>query len=187
MDLIPNVITHNYDPARGIGRNICNLPPDQAEGVLEEIRASGTRKIKSNYLSRPMVVKDWLIAERERLLEKTPMSRPIYCFLGNFADGKDLSRPASLVMPFDAFPAEALTFTYPDSMASLPIATKEDHLVHRKEYHGQVLTLAEIKTVVAQYGLPGDRWMHDPTMIYDRFIEVQVWDDAPMKQFVDAL
>lgn len=184
MVLVPGVITHNYDPSRGIGKNICNLPVDQAELVLEDIRASGTRKIKPNYLERRIVVESWLIAERHKKLGETALGRPIYFFLGDFADGKDPSRPSSLTMPLSAFAPEALTFTYPDSMASLPIATQDCHEFHRKEYHVHVFTFSEIKSVVAQFGLPGNRWMHDPSMAYDKFIEVQVWDDRPIKHFL---
>ena len=186
MSVIPDVITHNYDPVRGIGKNICDLPACQAEQILEEIRASRTRHIKVNYLKRRIAVEDWLTAERYKKLGATVLNRPIYFFLGNFADGEDPSRPASLIMPLDAFQPEALTFTYPDSMASLPIATHEHHLFHRKPYHGRVFTLPEIKDVVSQFGLPGAHWKTDTTMQYDKFIEVQVWDNRPIKSFLSS-
>ena len=180
MTSFPAVITHNYDPARGAGRNLCDLPPVEAERILDEIRASGRRRVRANYLERRLAVEDWLRAERRRKLGDTPLERPVYFFLGNFADGRDPSRPASLVLPLDAFRPESLTFTYPDSMASLPIATRQELAFHRKPYHGQVFTLAELREVVARFGLPGERWKHDPAMAYDRFIEVQLWDDAPI-------
>jgi hypothetical protein len=105
-------------------------------------------------------------------------------FLGDFADGKDLSRPASLKKQLDAFRADVLTFTYPDSMASLLIATRDDHILHRKPYHGRVFTLPEIRKVVSKFGLPGNRWKTDPAMKYEKFIEVQVWDDSPMRNML---
>jgi hypothetical protein len=48
-----------------------------------------------------------------------------------------------------------ITFTYPDSMTSLPLATLIEHREDRKPYHGQVFTLDEIERVVAEYGMPG--------------------------------
>lgn len=183
---VPNVITHNFDSTRGAGRNICDLALADAERVLDEIRASGRRSIKPDYLARRLTVEDWLIAERRRKLGKTPLHRPLYCFLGDFAEGLDASRPSSLVMPLDAFSADTLTFTYPDSMASLPIATHDDHAEHRMPYHGQVFTLAEIREVVAIFGLPGTRWRDEPARAYDRFIEVQVWDALPLMAFIEA-
>jgi hypothetical protein len=184
MTLFPDVITHNYASARGIGRNICNLPDAEAERILTDIQAVAGRQMSANYLKRRRVIEDWLIAERRSKLGKTRLDRPIYFFLGDFADGKDSSRPESLVMPLTAFEAETLTFTYPDSMASLPLATKHEHLSYRKEYHGQVFTLSEIKEVVAKVGMPANRPKNDPTPVYDKFIEAQVWDDRPIKRYL---
>ena len=69
-------------------------------------------------------------------------------------------------------------------MASLPIATRDHHVLHRKDFHGRVFTLDEIREVVARFGLPGERWQREPSMLYDRFIEAQVWDDRPIKRFL---
>ena len=184
MVAFPDVLTHNYDPTRGVAKNLCNLPHAQAEALLDDIRVSGKRAIKTNYLKRRLVTEDWLIAARHEKLGRTHLKRPIYFFLGNFADGKDPSRPASLVMSLDAFDPDVLTFTYPDSMASLPLATEEKHAAHRRPYHGQVFTLAEIKAVVAQFGLPGRGGRSEPAALYDSFIEAQVWDDRPVKRFL---
>ncbi len=125
-------------------------------------------------------MEDWLISERRRRLGRTPLDRPIYFFLGDFADGQDLSRPQSHVLPLAKFPAQALTFTVPDSMASLPLATLPDHRQHRRDYHGRVFTLPEIAEFVRQYGLPGTPSAAPALSPYDRFIEVQVWDDGPI-------
>ncbi|TIU83466.1 MAG: hypothetical protein E5V86_10880 [Mesorhizobium sp.] len=69
-------------------------------------------------------------------------------------------------------------------MASLPIATNDEHRFHRKQYHGKVFTLDEIEAVVAEFGMPGDRWKTDPAMKYDKFIEVQVWDERPILTYL---
>lgn len=190
MNSFPMVMTHNYDPERGAFRNICNLPEPEAESVLDKIRATGKRRIKANYLRRRMAVEDWLICESRKKLGSTRLERPIYFFLGDvsegFADGRDQSRPRSFVIPLSAFSPDTLTFTYPDSMASLPIGTRDDHPSYRKAYHGHVFTLHEIKDVVAMFGMPGARWMTDPSMRYDKFIEVQVWDDRPIKRLLNG-
>ena len=184
MTAFPTVITHNFHSERGAFKNICSLPRPEAEVILDEIRATGTRNIKANYLTRRHAVESWLIRESKKKVNAITLSRPIYFFLGDFADGKDSSRPQSCVIPLHYFPQDVLTFTYPDSMASLPIALEDKHLPHRREYHGQVFTLEEIQAVVAEHGLPNDRWKHDPARQYDRFIEVQVWNDAPIKRFL---
>ena len=80
-----------------------------------------------------------------------------------------------------------ISFTYPDSMPSLAIATdttgRED--LYRKPIHGQVFTLEEIIEVIQEYGMPGNKWKTEEHWQYDRFIEAQVWDDWPIWEFVE--
>lgn len=184
MDSFPTVVTHNYDPARGIARNICDLPVDEAEHILAEIRRSGTRRVSADYLIRRKETEHWLAKERRRLLGDTACERPAYFFLGDFADGRDPSRPCSLVMPLTMFPSDTITFTYSDSMASLPISEEERHRNIRRPFHGRVFSLDEIKEVVLELGLPGSRGPRDSTARHDNFIEMQVWDTAPIRTFL---
>ena len=175
-DRLPDVVTHIYDPERGAFRNLCGLPDDEAGSILAAIAASGRRAIKPNYLSRRRATEAWLLSERTRKLGPSRLSHPIYFFLGDFGDGADPSRPASIVLPLAAFSEEMVTFTYPDSMASFPLGFRDDLAVDRQPYHGEVFTLREIERVVAAVGLPGNRWRSDRTRRYDRFIEMQLWD-----------
>jgi len=179
----PEIVTHNFDPARGAFRNLCDLSHAEAQAVLDDISHSGLRSIKPDYLERRLRTEDWLLQESRRKLGLLPLERPVYFFLGDMADGLDPSRPRSIVIPINSLPAEALTFTFPDSMASLPIATREELAVYRKPYHGQVFTLDEIAAVVAEFGLPDPR-SGDPARRFDRFIEVQLWDDQPVRRLV---
>lgn len=185
MSLLPNVITHNYDPARGPFRNICTLAADEAERILDEIRKTGRRRLKPNYLQRRFATEGWLYEERTRKLGKPRLAHPIYCFLGDF-HGIDESRPRSIRLPLAAFSQEAITFTYPDSMTSLPLATLVEHHNDRKPYHGHVFTLDEIAAVVSEYGLPGTEYDRSATR-YDTFIEVQIWDDRPLREYLKGL
>jgi hypothetical protein len=185
--MMPAVVTHNYDPEGAFLGNICDLDPSDAEQVLQRIRSSGRRQIKQNYLRRRLETEDWLIQERRRLLGDTRRERPIYFFLGNYADGKDSSRPCSLVMPLSAFSKDVLTFTMPDSMASFPIGTRDEFRAERQPYHGQVFSLDEIRQVIAEFGMPGDRWKTDHSRRFDRFVEVQVWDESPVIMHLNGL
>jgi hypothetical protein len=186
MNPIPQVITHNYHPERGPFRNICHLPPPEAESVLDEIRAAGHRRIKADYLERRLAAEEWLIRESRRRLGSVRLERPIYFFLGNFSDGRNPSRPDSFVIPLTGFAPDKLTFTYPDSMASFPLGTRDEHARERKPYHGRVFTLQEIEDVVAEFGMPGNRWATEPSMRHDKFLEVQVWDDRPIERFLHS-
>ena len=178
---LPEVITHNYDPSRGRFLNLCNLPDCEAEAILAAINSSGRRTIKSNYLVRRRRTEAWLLSERTRKLGKPSLRHPIYFFLGDMADGADPSRPASVVLPLSAFADDMVTFTYPDSMASLPLGTHADDAGERKPYHGQVFTLNEIRDVVSAFGMPRRFEFGAFGGGPDRFIEVQLWDDEPLR------
>ena len=177
---LPNVLTHNYHPRRGSFQNMCYLSPIGAEKMIAAIRAETGSYRKPDYLVRRMQTEAWLIAERAQKLGETPLSRPIYFFLGHMADGWDQSRPASIFVPLDAFDPGVLTFTYPDSMSSCPQHHRTDRDI--KPYQGQVYTLSEVKDVARRYGFPDPKLPRD-VRGPDSFIEVQVWDDRPLARY----
>ena len=185
MARFPVIMTHNYDPNGAFLRNLCDLSEIEAERILDRLRAAG-RRIKTDYFRRRLETEQWLIGERKKKLGSTRLERPIYFFLGDYADGRDMLRPCSLVMPLSAFSPNVLTFTYPDSMASLPIASRSDHITHRQDYHGQVFRLEEIRDVVRRFGMPSERWTAEASRQYDRFIEIQVWDERPIEAFMQG-
>lgn len=182
MTYLPANLTHNYDPEREPFRNVCALSEGEAERVLDEIRAGGRRNLKPDYLPRRLTTEAWLRAERTRKLGRPRLTHPIYCFLGD-TDWVDAGRPRSIRIPLAAFEREAVTFTYPDSMASLPLATLDAHLEDRRPYHGHVFTLDEIEEVVAAFGLLGEG-RGQAASRYDTFIEAQVWDDRPLRDYL---
>jgi hypothetical protein len=184
MALLPSIITHNFDPARGPFRNICNLAYEEAEHILDDIRRTGNRKYKSNYLQRRIATEEWLYAERTRKLGKPRLAHPIYFFLGEFY-GTDPARPLSVRIPLTEFSRQTITFTYPDSMASLPLATLVEHQADRRPYHGQVFTLDEIESVVSEYGMPV-KAIDGSGPHYDTFIEVQIWDENPLREYCQS-
>jgi hypothetical protein len=184
LSCLPEVITHNYDPEGVRFGNLCDLPLHEAEAILQRIRDTGKRSIRDTYLRRRLNTEEWLIRERQQILGQTFRERPIYFFLGDFADGKDSSRPSSIILPLSHLPPDTLTFTYPDSMASLPLATDYELKADRRPYHGQVFTLDQIRSVVREYGLPDDSHKVTDLGRFDHFIEVQVWDERPILEYL---
>lgn len=178
--LMSSCVTHNYDPDGVFLGNICSLPLLEAEAVLQRIRQSGRRRIRSNYLAKRHRTEDWLTRRRQTLLGKTPLERPIYFFLGDFADGRDPSRPRSLVMPLSAFPSDTITFTYPDSMTSFSSRSDENRMYP----YGEVFAFDQIVSVIDELGLPGDREVQAPLAHFERYLEMQAWDDRPILAFL---
>jgi len=79
-----------------------------------------------------------------------------------------------------------VTFTYPDSMTSFEIAAQAPDGAQRRDYHGKIFTLDEIREVVAAHGRPDARWLIGESGTPDRFIEVRVWDESPIRRFLAA-
>lgn len=181
MSPCPDVLTHNYHPDHGPFGNLCDLLPAQAAALFRDVR--GMRPV---YPARRFAVEDWLIAGSRRLIGGIRLARPRYLFLGDFADGRDPHRPASIVVPLASIPAESLTFTYPDSMTSYLLATRPDLAAQRRDFHGKIFTLQGIKELVGQIGWPEPRWPRPPGAASDGFVEAQLWDDAPVRDAIEA-
>ena len=191
MAQLPEIITHNYDPRRGAGQNLCSRPRADAAGILAELRASlrasgQPGRLQEHYLERRTRVEAWPLAGRTRQLGKPALEHPIDFFLGDMADARDPIRPRSLRVPLAAFARDMVTFTYPDSMTNFEIAAQAPDGAQRRDYHGKIFTLDEIREVVAAHGRPDARWLIGESGTPDRFIEVRVWDESPIRRFLAA-
>ncbi|WP_237179043.1 hypothetical protein [Paenibacillus sp. MMS18-CY102] len=78
-----------------------------------------------------------------------------------------------LEIPLTEFEAQTVSFTYGDLF---PTMRCQDG----KPYRNQVYTLIEIRHVIDQFGLPQE-WNADGSNGPERYIEVQIWDDGPLK------
>ena len=52
-----------------------------------------------------------------------------------------------------------------------------------KEYRKKLYTYEEILDIIDRYGLPQD-WNDDGAHGPERYIEVQVWTDEPIKRYI---
>ncbi|KZB64516.1 hypothetical protein AUP42_01000 [Thalassospira lucentensis] len=176
---LPDIVTHNYDPIRGRFQNICDLPRSEAERILQEIRQSHQSRLKANYLDRRLHVEKWLRTERQKLIGSTSRNIPIYFFVGDFADGRDPLRPKSLRMRLDTFPEDVVTFTYSDSMSCFESANASDE--QSPPFPRKLFTLKSLKEALQNWGMPTN--FSSTQSGRQPFIEMQLWDDAPLHQF----
>jgi hypothetical protein len=161
---MPGVVTHRYDPAIGPCRNLCSLPDAEALEILDRLRRQYRPGLKPNYLTRRRATESRLLESTAQLLGRRPGQLPIYFFLGDFSYGKDLSRPAALVIPLSRLPAEAITFTLGDSMS---VAEQPERRVYQLD---EVEALFAVGSPMSEFGLS------DKTGFQSRFIELQLWD-----------
>jgi hypothetical protein len=83
-----------------------------------------------------------------------------------YLDGREIR------VPLVSFDPRIVSFTYGDCF---PAMRYQDG----KPYRGQVYTLEELPEVVCRYGLPQE-WNRKGKRGPERYIEAQVWDDAPL-------
>jgi hypothetical protein len=157
------------------------LPPAQAEQILEGIRRDGNRfasQRSRDYLKRRLELEDKVRKLFEEKGGKPKLSRPQYLILGDcpwlkqwYVDGQEIF--IKLVL----FPRDCVSFTYGDSFPAMNYGDG-------KPYRGQVYTLHELEEVIRRYGLP-QAWNPEGSGGPERYIEAQVWDNAPLQEYLN--
>src|SRR5512145_2358728 len=150
----PDFLSHYYEASDGPFRNLSDLPPAEAEVILQRIRQSGSGRFASQ---RPL---DYLVLRRQledhicRLFiakgGQPRRNRPHYLIVGACPWVRSwYPNGCELRIPLAVFSAAIVSFTYGDSF---PAMRHQDG----KPYRGQVYTLAELPALIEQYGLPQD-------------------------------
>ncbi|MBN1963525.1 MAG: hypothetical protein JW910_02690 [Anaerolineae bacterium] len=180
MITLPDFLSHYYERAHGPFCNLSDLPPDEAERLLETIRWRGdvfASQRSADYLTIRRGLEERV---RELFIAKggrPRRARPHYLILGAcpwllgwYRDGCELRIPLA-----DFDPAQ-VSFTYGDTFPALRYGDG-------KPTRGQVYTLAELPDLVRAYGQP-QVVNADGSLGPDRYIEAQVWDDTPLRGYL---
>jgi hypothetical protein len=174
---LPKYLAHYYEASIGPFINLSDYPPNEAEKILERIRQT-----KSTFASRRdgdylKIRRELEERVRDLFIQKggCPVrARPHYMMLGICEWAKTwYDEGAELRIPLTQFSPEIVSFTYGDTF---PAMRYQDD----KIYRGQVYTLAEIRALVAEFGLPQEQ---NPkgALGPDRYIEAQIWSDTPLR------
>lgn len=83
-----------------------------------------------------------------------------------------------LKIPVTEFDLRKISFTYGDSMP-----TFNPKVNIGKEYHMKLYFYEEILKIIEKYGFPQD-WNDDGAHGAERYIEVQVWTEEPLKKYL---
>lgn len=174
---LPAFLSHYYEAARGPFCSLSDLPLAEAERVQERIRRHGKTFASQRAADYLEIRRD--LEERVRALFAAKGGRPErehphYMILGAcpwllawYADGRELR------VPLAHFDADVVSFTYGDTFPAMRYGDG-------KPYRGQVYTLEELPGLVQAYGLPQE-WNASGAGGPDRYIEAQVWSDAPLQ------
>jgi hypothetical protein len=178
--VFPDVIVHYYEASKGPLLSLSDLKLEDAEYILQQIRQEGiifASKRNLDYLSIRKRLEEQI---RQLFVEKggqPKRAHPHYFILGScdwvktwYREGRDLRIPLKRIDP------KVISFTYGDSF---PAMRYQDG----KPYRGQVYTLDELSVLIEQYGLP-QVWNKEGKMGPERYIEAQLWDDQPVKEYL---
>ena len=87
-------------------------------------------------------------------------------------------------------PSESLSFTYPDSFVAMEFVRDYGLPCEPRPYHGKVFRIEELEDIVAAYGFPKDdesrEYGNYANEEFEKFIEVQIWSDEPVKEYLEA-
>ena len=86
-------------------------------------------------------------------------------------------------IPVSAFTEFDVSFTYPDSMISLWFGRDKPVEFYQPEVHGKVFTISEILSIVESRGLPEDEWDTGLPSHLAPYIEAQVWNQEPLREY----
>jgi hypothetical protein len=178
--VMPDFLSHYYESTKGPFLNLSDLSLTEAEAILDKIRQDGlsfASKRASDYLKIRQSLEDQV---RRLFMEKggKPRREKPHCMILGacpwlkewYVNGREIR------IPLTHFNQDVVSFTYGDTFPAM-------RFQDGKPYRGQVYTLAELPEIIHLYGLPQD-WNIDGKRGPDRYIEAQVWDDEPIRQFL---
>jgi hypothetical protein len=95
-----------------------------------------------------------------------------------------------VTLPIDKLSPLTVSFTYPDSGIAMGMGTKYGLPPEPvRPYHNRVYRISELDEVVTTYGLPDaspdegyENYHHKK---FEKYIEVQLWTDDPIRQFLE--
>ncbi|PZD75326.1 hypothetical protein C1752_00179 [Acaryochloris thomasi RCC1774] len=189
--MIPNFITHYHLADKAPFLNLSDLSERERASVLSELqeRYRSEDGFKRQYGKRYMQLRQLTEARLRDLFisrsGKPQRHSPHYFVLGKSFWFKNLHPNTREVrISLDYLRDKSVSFTYPDSFVSMGFMPEFSIKVAPQPYHEKVYLLNELPEVVAKFGLPQDdfsmQYQNYSNEEFEKFIEVQVWDDSPL-------
>jgi len=177
--MVPDALYHYYEQSRGPFRNLSDLLQDEAEAVmvlLRQQRDGFASERNADYIAVRRELEDRV---RQRFIAKggqPQRERPHYMTVGACEWVKGwYTHGCALSILLTRFTPEQVSFTYGDLFPAMRYGDG-------KPYRQQVYTLPELPELIATYDLP-QVWNADGRQGPDRYIEAQIWDDAPLSAY----
>lgn len=169
------VLYHYYERERGPLLNLSDLPIDQAQAILNGIKAANNTFAAhryDGYLQRRQELERLV---REMFTQKggRPLRPAPHYFVVEACPWLETwyLEPAFIRLAASSLNKSAVSFTYGDMFPTFSPRVQDG-----REYRNQVYTFQEILSLISKYGLP-QQWNPNGEHGPERYIEAQVWCD----------
>jgi hypothetical protein len=187
-------VTHYYVVGRRPFLSLSELGDAELASVLADLRAlRRAGKQHRPFGPRYMDLRR-LTENRLRELFVTAGGRPErpaphYFVLGESPWYEGLAENMECVqLPLSALPPDQTSITYPDSFTAMQAGTSTAPDQQSRPYHERVFLLAELRQLVARFGVPDPSWHGEyrawTTWPAEAYIEVQLWTDEPIRAYL---
>ena len=175
---------HYYDQEIGPFKNLSALSDDEAKQILLDMR-------ETKPYSQP-AQRDVLYMMRRRQYEKIAYDKfveiggkpqrtyPQYMVVEYCKWMSEWYQNSAFVkIPIEKFNKDTISFTYGDMPLNFSPLEESDN----KPYRGKVYNYEQILKVIEEYGLPQE-WNPNGELGPERYIEVQVWSDDAIAEYL---
>jgi len=186
-----DILAHLYKRGTVPFQSICALSDEEAIDTMRALYREGSVfwerfKEPADYLQLRKQVEAWVRQEFIAKGGQPQAAYPIYMVWGRskwmetMLDATTLATTVEIQVPLSLFHENTISFTYPDSMVSFLLNIERNPAYYLPEYHGQVFTYAEMRTILETKGQPGYKWGTELPSDMANYIEAQVWDHEPL-------
>ena len=191
---MPDFVTHYHLADRRPFLNLSDIEGDAVFDVMRDLdvlRRDGRHK---RPFGRTYI--EWRRLTELRLREgfaavggRPDRAAPHYFCLGESAWFAGLAEDMlSVCLPLSALPLDQSSFTLVDSFSAMGLGPQFGFPAAAAPHQRVVYPLFQLGDVVRRHGLPGrtrrDYDRYDEQVV-DSFVEVQLWTDGPVRQFLD--
>ncbi len=175
---------HFYDKRNGPFRSLTAISEAEASAVLENIKKERPGSLAAqrdiSYITKRRNCENVVREEAAKKGILMDIRSPHYMVV-EFSPWLStwFEQPGLLKIPIEEFDTRKLSFTYGDSMPTFSPLVNDG-----KEYRKKFYDFEEILKIIDKYGLPQD-WNDNGAHGPERYIEVQVWSDDPVKKYLN--
>ena len=176
---------HYFDKRTGPFKSLTNVSREKAQEIMDQIKeerpnsqcaARHNKYVEYRHNCEAILRREF--AAKGGVMEK---ESPHYLVLGHSPWLSTwFERPEWIKIPIEEFDLRTISFTYGDSMP-----TFSDSITDGREYRKKLYLYEEILKIIQKYGLPQD-WNDDGAHGPERYIEVHVWSDKIIDQYIRA-